>query len=214
MIDWSSKHITEVDTSYYIIVIFLITAVVIGAASWSLTNGSTVTVSATVSQSVTCSTNVSTTAFGTLSSLAIATSTSDASSTMSCNDGLGCTLSINDAGNGVNGGLATTSPAYLIPSPASGFPATATLAAGTEGYGIMATTTATGSGGTLTIASRYLQTYTGNLVGGLSTSTLTLASSTSAISNREITVRHKAAISGTTQAASYVDTITYSCTGN
>jgi len=133
---------------------------------------------------------------------------------MSCNTGLGCTLSINDAGDGTNGGLSTSSPAYLIPSPAAGFPATATLAAGTEGYGIMATTTTAGSGGTLGIAARYLQDFNGNTVGGLTISAITLASSTSAVNGREIVVKHKAAISGTTQAGDYTDTITYSCTGN
>lgn len=192
----------------------LTVAVVFLYSSTGMVYGATVTVSATVGSSITCATDNTSTSFGTLTSGAITTSTLNASTTMSCNVGTGCTLSINDAGNTVNGGLSTSSPAYLIPSPNGAFAASATLVAGTEGYGVMATTTAVGSGGTLGIATRYLQTFTGNTVGGLTTSTLTLASSTASISAREVVVRHKAAISGITQAASYTDTITYSCAGN
>lgn len=206
---------TEVEVNRYYLAVLLF---FVAGSTWFLLDtlvfSSTVTVSATVASSVSCNTDVSSTAFGTLTSGSISTSTPTASTTLSCNVGLGCTLSINDAGNGVNGGLSTSSPAYLIPSPNAAFNATATLVAGTEGYGIIATTSAAGSGGTLGIAARYLQTFTGNTVGGLSTSTLTLASSTAAVSGREVLVRHKAAISGTTQAADYTDTITYSCTSN
>jgi len=188
----------------------LSTLLLAGAVVWgvlgssSLVEGSEVTVSATVATSVSCTTDVGSTAFGALLSSAISTSTPNASSTMSCNYGLGCTLSISDA----NAGLATTSPAYTIGS------VTGTLQAGVEGYGIIATTTATGSGGTLGIASIYLQNFYGNLVGNLNTTSTVLASSTASISNREIVVKHKTAVSNTTQAASYTDTITYSCAGN
>ncbi len=176
----------------------------------------TVTVSASVTSTITCNTNISSSAFGALTSLAVATSTPNASTSLSCNTGLGCTLSVSDAGNAVNGGLATSSPAYLIPSPASGFPTTATLAAGTEGYGIQATTTAAGSGGTLSLNSIYnpVTSFSGTTVGRLSVSTVTLASSTVGVSGREVVVRHLAAISATTQAGSYADTLTYSCTAN
>lgn len=183
------------------------------SANMDSTDASTVTVSASVTPTVTCSTDNNSTSFGTLTSSAVATSTPNASSTMSCNYGTGCTLSVVDVGNTTNGGLATTSPAYLIPSPASGFPSTAALNAGTEGYGIQATTTATGSGGALGINSIYNSYGTGT-VGKLTVATQTLASSTASISNREVVVKHKAAVSGTTQAASYTDTITYSCAGN
>lgn len=163
---------------------------------------------------VSCNTDITSTAFGTLATTTIATASPNASSTMTCNSAAGCTLYIQDAGSGSNPGLATSSPAYLIPSPASGFPATTALAAGTEGYGIIATTTASGSGGTLGIGSRYLQDWNGNTVGGLTLSTTLLASSTAAVTGREVVVKHRVAISVLTTAASYVDTITYSCTGN
>jgi hypothetical protein len=177
----------------------------VGLMWLSTASGSTVTVTATVATSVTCSTDNSSTAFGTLTSGSISTSTPNASTTLSCNTGLGCTLSVSDS----NHGLATTSPAYTINS------GTATLSAGTEGYGIQATTTATGSGGTLTINAIFGGAkFNSNDVGMVTTTAATLASSTASVSNREVVVKHKAAISGTTQAGSYSDTVTYSCTGN
>lgn len=174
---------------------------------------SAVTVSASITAVISCATNVNSTAFGTLTDASVVTASSNASSTMSCvNSATGCALYVKDAGNGTNGGLATSSPAYLIPSPNAAFNATSTLAAGTEGYGVNATTTATGSGATLTIAARYLQT--GNTVGGFVLTNQTLASTNATSSNREAVVTHKAAISASTQAGSYVDTITYECTAN
>jgi len=86
------------------------------------------------------------------------------------------------------------------------------LVAGTEGYGIQAATTTAGSGGTLSLNSRYVQT--GNTVGGLTTTTLTLASSSQPTSNREVVVTHKAAVSGLTPAGLYQDIITYECLSN
>lgn len=173
-----------------------------------------VNVTATVATSVTCSTDVSATAFGTLSSGSVTTAAPNASSTLSCNVGAGCTLSVLDAGNSTNGGLATTTPAYLIPSPNAAFSPFAALVAGTEGYGVVATTTAGGSGGTLAIYTRYDKDSGGNTVGKLQTTAFGLASSTAAVSNRQLIITHKAAISGTTQAAKYEDVITYSCTSN
>jgi hypothetical protein len=177
-----------------------------GAALIAKVNADTVNVTATVASSISCSTATTTTAFGTLTTGAIGVSTPNVTTTMSCNYGAGCTLSVTDAGDGTNPGLWNSSASHLIPS------ADATLSAGTEGYGIQGAGTAAGSGGTLTIASKYLQT--GNTVGGLSLTTQTLASSAAPISGKEVVVTHKAAISGLTSAGSYTDTITYGCTGN
>jgi len=157
-----------------------------------------------VAPTISCSTNISATSFGNLTTASVFTSSPNASTTMSCaNTSSGCTLYVKDAGNGSNPGLATSSPAYLIPST------TATLSAGTEGYGIQATTTASGSGGVLNINAIYNKT--GNDVGGLSLNDLTLASSTVNISNREVITTHKATISNVTISGNYSDTITYSC---
>ena len=174
---------------------------------------SSVTVSASITAVISCSTNTGSTSFGTLIDSAVATSSPNASTTMSCiNSSLGCTLYAKDAGGGGNPGLWNSTSSALIKSPNASFSATSTLAAGTEGYGIQATTTAAGSGATLTIAARYLQT--GDTVGGLATSSITLASASAASSNRETVVTHKAAVASVTPAGSYADTITYECTGN
>jgi hypothetical protein len=174
--------------------------------SIDLVNGATVNVTASVNESVSCSTNISSTAFGTLTTGSVSTAASNASSSLSCNTGLGCTLTVQDAGNGASPGLATSTPAYLIPS------SDGTLVAGTEGYGIQATSTTGGSGGTLTIRSAYNVSSTD--VGGLTIAATTLASSTAQVASRQVIVRHLAAIAATTQAGQYIDTITYSCTGN
>lgn len=151
---------------------------------------------------VSCSTNIASTAFGTLSAASVTSASPNASTTMTCTGAPGCSLNINDA----NHGLSRTAPAYTIAS------LTATLTAGAEGYGVQATTTAVGTGGTLGIASPYL--INGNGVGGLNTTSTLIASSTSAITGREILVTHKAAISTITTAGNYSDTITYSCVSN
>ena len=175
-----------------------------------------VTVTATVAQTITCDSDLagSSTAFGTLPTGSVTTASPNASTTLSCNVGAGCTLSVLDVGNTTNGGLATSTPAYLIPSPNAAFDPFAALVAGTEGYGIVATTTAGGSGGTLAIYSRYDKDSGGNTVGKLQVTAFGLASSSQAISNRQLIVTHKAAISGVTEAAKYEDTITYSCAAN
>jgi len=162
---------------------------------------------------VSCDASITSTAFGTLATGSVTTASPNASTTMTCGDP-GCTLSIAGAGNGSNPGLATTTPAYLVPSPDAAFNPTAVLAAGTEGYGITATTTAGGSGGTLAIYSRYDVDSGGTRVGGLELAGFGLASSTAAVSNRQLTVTHKAAIGVLTMAAKYEDTLTYSCAGN
>ncbi len=183
---------------------------------------SAVTVTASISTSISCSTDNSSTAFGALDSSSITTSTPNASTTMTCsNSSAGCTLSVRDTGSStLGGGLWNSTSSVLIESPNAAFNATATLTANTEGYGIRATTTSVGSGGTLTITTRYNTGLANGLssniaaVGGLTTSTVTLASSTSAVTSREIVMTHKAAVSSTTPGGTYDDTITYSCTAN
>ena len=202
-------------TKNVLIVIGLIGAVIFIYNFWSadLVLGSDVTVSATVSQTVSCAASTSTTAFGTLTTSAVSTSTPDVTITMSCNYASGCTLKVQDDGNATNPGLYSTTVAYLIGSADAAYADTATLAAGTEGYGIQGSTNANGSGGTLTIATRYNQT--GNAVGGFEITDQSISSSTEPIANRETVVKHKAAISGLTKAATnYSDILTYSCTGN
>jgi ABC-type transport system involved in multi-copper enzyme maturation permease subunit len=172
----------------------------------------TVTVTATVATSITCSLSTTITAFGTIGPSAVYTSSPNVTTTVSCNPAAGCQVQVKDQGNGTNGGLYNSTANYLIPSPAAGFPDTATLVAGTEGYGIQAATTTAGSGGTLSLNSIYNQT--GTTVGKLSITSVVLASSSQPVSNREVVVTHKAAVSGLTPAGSYQDTITYDCVSN
>jgi len=171
-----------------------------------------VTVTATVTTTVTCTLSTTTTAFGYIDASAVYTSSPNVTTTVSCNPSSGCQVQINDVGSGTEPGLWNSSASYLIPSPDAAFNATATLVAGTKGYGIQAATTTAGSGSVLTLNSRYNQT--GNTVGGLTTTTIQLASSTSPTANREIVVTHKVAVDGLTPAGSYSDTITYTCASN
>ncbi|MBI4084973.1 MAG: hypothetical protein HY432_00490 [Candidatus Liptonbacteria bacterium] len=165
-------------------------------------------------ETISCAASTLAVDFGTIDSNAIYTASPNASTSMSCNGGLGCTLYVNDNGSSTTGGglYSSTTINYLIKSPNAAFNATATLAAGTDGFGIQATTTTAGSGGTLTVAVRYLQN--GNTVGGLTTTTLDIASSTAAATDREVVITHKAAVGQFAIAGTYADTITYSCLSN
>jgi len=158
-----------------------------------------------VTTTITCDSSPGSTAFGTLSSTATSTASPNASTTMACaNSETGCVLYVKDA----NAGLATGTPSHTIPSPNAAADASTTLVAGTEGYGIQATTTSAG----LTIDSRYDQT--GDIVGGLSLTDIIIASSTADITDAEVIVTHMAAISEATPPGIYEDTITYSCLVN
>ena len=179
-----------------------------------LTNAATtsaVTVSASVSAAISCSTDTGSTAFGTLTDASVSTASPNASTTLSCaNSSAGCTLYAKDAGGGGNPGLWNSTSTKLIASASS------TLVALTEGYGINATTTAIGGGGTLTIPVHYrLGSDTATTtVGGLTLANQTLATTNATSSNRETVIRHKATVAVTTPAGTYNDTITYECTVN
>lgn len=196
----------------YILVIALVSPSLVEFFYVKYALGVDVSVSATVTQAVTCNLSTTTTAFGNIDTSAVYTSSPNVTTTVSCNPSAGCTVTIKDTGNGTNGGLYNSSASYLIPSPAAGYPNTASLSAGTDGYGVQAATTTAGSGGTLSLNSIYKQT--GTTVGKLATTTQTLASSSQPVANREVVVTHKAAVSGLAPAGSYADTITYACAAN
>lgn len=161
-----------------------------------------------VAPTVSCSTDISSISFSALNTSSVFTSSPNASSTMTCSGtSSGCTLYVKDNGSGSNPGLyKSASPIYLIAS------ADATLSAGTDGYGIQATSTAAGSGGTLGFNSKYNRT--GNDVGGLVLTNTLLASSTVDVANREAVTTHKAAVSSQALSGDYSDTITYECVVN
>ncbi|MBI4085093.1 MAG: hypothetical protein HY432_01120 [Candidatus Liptonbacteria bacterium] len=136
---------------------------------------------------------------------------------MACsNSSLGCTLSINDTGSSTTGGglYASTTVNKLIPSPNAAFNASATLAAGTEGYGVQSATTTNGAGAQFSMGPRYNNATNTLIFGGLTTTTQILASTSATSSGREVIVTHGAAIASSTPGATYADTITYSCVAN
>ena len=170
-----------------------------------------VTINATVGPSITCSFAGLTTTFANLTTGLISTSDTNTVITVSTNAPNGLTLTVRDAGDGANPGLyKSSSPTSLIGSATDGFADTATLAAGTDDFGIQASTSG-GSGASVTIAARYDQS--GNDIGGLELTDTTVASATGAVSGRGVTMVHKAAVEGLTPAGSYADTLTYICTG-
>jgi hypothetical protein len=147
---------------------------------------------------VTCTLSATLTSFSALSPSAVSTSSPDI--TITITSGGGFQINVKDAGNGTNPGLyKSSSPTYLIQSR------DATLIAGTDGYGIQATTT----NSSISINPKYNKS--GNNVGGLSLTDIVLATSSVAVSNATINIKHKASVSVLAPTGDYNDTITYTC---
>ena len=147
---------------------------------------------------ITCTLSATSTSFSSLSPSEVSTSSPDITITITSSGGF--QINVKDAGNGTNPGLyKSTSPTYLILS------SDATLSAGADGYGIQATTTNT----SISINTKYNKS--GNNVGGLSLTDVVLATSSVAVSNATINIKHKASVSFLAPAGSYQDTITYTC---
>lgn len=160
-----------------------------------------VSLTANIDPSITLSLSANTTAFNTLSTGSVSTSTPNITLTVGTNAYSGYTISVQDQGNGSAGGLFNSAAGHNIVSN------TALLVAGTEGYGIQATSA------NATIAAPY--NVSGDNVGQLQITPQNLASfNSSTSSNHIITVSHLAAISASSKAGSYSDTITYIATGN
>jgi len=182
-----------------------------GTAAVEIVADNTTTVNATVGPSITCGFSGMTTTFTSLTTGSISTSGTNTVITISTNAANGFSLTVRDVGDTADPGLYKSSaPTSLIGSADDSFNNTATLVAGTDGFGIQGSTSG-GSGASVTIAARYNQT--GNDVGGLELTDTTLASATGAVSNRAVTIVHKAAVGGLTPAGSYSDILTYVCTG-
>ncbi len=163
-----------------------------------------VVVSATVDPSITFTLSSNTAALGTMTTGAVA-SASAITLTMGTNAGGGYGVTILDEGNGSVGGLyKSAAPTKNVTS------ATATLSAGTEGYGLQGTT----GTGSPTIASPY--NTSGNGVGQLQRTAQTLVSyaGPTGVTNQTATIAFKAAIAASTPAGSYADTATLIMTGN
>jgi hypothetical protein len=160
-----------------------------------------VLMSASIDPSITFSVSANASEFGSLSTGSITTSTPNITLTIATNAGSGYSITVKDLGSGAAGGLYNTAQSALIAS------ASATLSAGTEGYGIQ------GASATATIAAPY--NGSSNTVGALQITPQTLATyTTNTTANHTVTVTHKAAVSGSTKAGYYYDTITYIGTAN
>jgi hypothetical protein len=106
---------------------------------------------------------------------------------------------ISDSGNGFLGGLYNGAGHTIVS-------ADMTLTPGVEGYGAQA------NSATATVDTKY--DVISNTVGGLELTTNPLASNTVAVTDEDTTVRFKAAMSGSTTAGSYADTVYYTVTPN
>lgn len=169
---------------------------------------SSVTVTATVGSSVSCS-SAGAPNFSALTSAGISTADVPATTTMSCNSALGCNLTVSSTVlNGV-AGLASTTDIIESQTDTN---TTKVLSAGTDGYGMQVTSTAAGSGAVLGVVSRWVQT--GDTVGLVSSTAISVASASSPFSSRELSQTFKAAVSALTQSTNYVNTLTYTCTSN
>jgi len=179
-----------------------------GSIAVEIVADNSVSVTATVDPSITCTFTGLTTNFASLTTGAISTSDTNTTITVSSNANSGVNVTVYDAGNATNPGLyKSAGTTHLIASTS------ATLAAGTDGYGIQGSSSG-GSGAALTVQSPY--NVTSNQVGGLeagASNATPIATSTGALASRILTVVHKAAVSGLAPAGSYADTVTYVCTG-
>ncbi len=166
-----------------------------------------VLITATVDPSITFTVSATSSAFGSIPVGSVDTSSPNITLTVGTNAENGYAITVQDEGSGVNPGLYNSSASTIIGSADSSYIDEATLSGGTEGYGIQ------GSSAQSTIAARYDKS--GNNVGGLERTATGLASfGTGTTSDHSITITHKAAISSSTKAGSYNDTLTYIATGN
>lgn len=171
---------------------------------------------ATVTESVTC-TSAGSPTFSSLTSASVSSANVRATTTVSCNSANGCSLTLRDQGNGNgtsgNGGGGLYKSLAPTDTIESGGGASSTLSAGTDGFGVQAFTSTAGSGAGLSVVSRYVG-LSGNDVGNVSTTNITVASGSSPLSGREFAVNAVAAVAALTRAGTYTDTLIYSCTGN
>ena len=168
-----------------------------------ITSDDQVVVSASVDPTITFSLSTTTAALNTMTTAAVATA-SDVTLTMGTNAAGGYIVTIMDVGSGASPGLYKSSaPTKLIAS------ANATLAGGTEGYGVK------GVAGTGSPTVSYATGATDQVVALATTATsFCNYNSPTGATNQTAIVRVKAAISASTPAGSYADTITLIMTGN
>jgi hypothetical protein len=147
---------------------------------------------------ITCTLSATSTSFSALTPSAVSTSSPDITITITSSGGF--QINVRDNNGTTTPGLYKSNyPTYLIQSQ------DATLSAGTDGYGIQATTT----NSSISINSKYNKS--GNNVGGLSLTDIVLATSSVAVSSSTINIKHKASVSVIAPTGDYQDTIIYTC---
>jgi hypothetical protein len=172
-----------------------------GSMAVSVIAGDQIPVTASVDPSVTFTATTTTLALGTLASGSISSTSGASNLTIGTNGGNGYTIAVSDAGSGATAGLYSSASSTLIPT------STTTLSAGTEGYGGICAKV--GGSGSCTF------TGTANAVTAFSLTPTTFASYGSKPAGTETySINVRAAISTSTTAGSYADTLTVIGTGN
>lgn len=179
---------------------------------WMLSDvslGADVSVSATIAGGIDCNFSTNTASFGELTTSDV--TTAYGSTTIDITSNAVAVIKVKDVGSTTDPGLWYSAEEDIIGSADSAFADTASLEAGTEGYGLQATTTGAGAGEVMTIAPRYDYASTTADVGGFEISNVNMASSTDAVTSRRVIIYLQAAISASNLPGAYVDTITYTC---
>ncbi len=184
-----------------------------GTVAVEVVSNNNLAVTGTVDPQITCSIDDNTAAFGTFTLATVTTADSTPIWTISTNATNGYNLSVRSVGNSTNAGLYSSAAGYVIKSADSAENSTSDLSvSATIGYGLQGTKTNGDAGSaTTTIQSPYTSTTT--TVGRLQLTAQALASATGPVSNATITTTLKAKVTAFVPAGSYVDTVTYVCTG-
>ena len=183
-----------------------------GVAAFAIISG--VSVSATIAETLSFTISDTAIGFGELDTASVRYATADETGsttepgaglptqlTLSTNASGGVTVTIHDIGNGTSAGLYDSTTTSLIAAVAS-----SGVSAGSEGYGAYGKN----ASANLTIDEGFDDDGTSDLA--ISTSPQTFVSSSGAISSETVDLSLKAAISGTTPAGSYSDTIVFIAT--
>ncbi|MCP6718036.1 MAG: hypothetical protein KJI70_00610 [Patescibacteria group bacterium] len=191
----------------FIIAVLGLAVIISLSSNLNVAKSDDVTISATVGSGISCNFSTNTASFGTLTTGSV--TTAYGSTTVNLNSNAVAVLKAQDDGDTSDPGLYYAGGPDLIGSADGSFGNTSSLGAGTEGYGLQATSTDFGTA--MTIAARYDNASTTSDVGGFEITDVNVASSTGAVVDARLILYYQAAISGANLAGSYSDIITYTC---
>lgn len=164
-------------------------------------SGDQITVSASVASTFQFALSGTSDNLGALTTGSVSTSPTPRTATVSTNAKNGWMVWAKDTNSGLK---SPTTLATIASNPGNN----STLSAGTAGFNTGVTSTQVGGSGTITVATPYVGTATGQ-GGGLDTSLRLMASSDGPADTAVLTLKNNAAISNTTSPATdYTDTIT------